>query len=104
MTTLRTAMDSERIFILSPANCSGRRAQILMREQAAFDLAVRLREVGASIGEVFSFMSGLYFRGKLAYSNRFARPPEGHHCALVVAPGKGLIPVTTQVDKETLQN
>ena len=49
-----------------------------MSERATFDLAVRLRtRRGAPIGEVFSFLSGLYFRGKLAYARAFARLPEG---------------------------
>jgi hypothetical protein len=39
---------------------------------------------GAPLGEVFTFMSSLYFRGKLAYANRFGR-------ALVIAPGRGLV-------------
>jgi hypothetical protein len=56
-----------RIFILSPARTSGKRASILMSERAEFDLAMRLRSSqGASLGEVFSFLSGLYFRGKFA--------------------------------------
>ena len=48
-----------------------------MSERATFDLAMRLRtREGAPIGEVFSFLSGLYFRGKLTYANAFARAPE----------------------------
>jgi len=48
-----------------------------MSERAAFELAVRLRTPdGAPIGDVFAFMSGLYFRGKLAYARAFARPPD----------------------------
>ena len=47
-----------------------------MSERADFDLAKRLRSSeGASLGEVFSFLSGLYFRGKFAYSTHFGRPP-----------------------------
>jgi hypothetical protein len=46
-----------------------------MSERATFDLAVRLRgRHGAPLGELFSFMSGLYFRGKLTYARAFARP------------------------------
>jgi hypothetical protein len=64
----------KRIFLLSPANLSGRRAHILLREEASFELATRVRATGAPLGEVFSFVSGLYFRGKLAYANAFSRP------------------------------
>lgn len=66
-----------RIFLLSPANCGGRRAQMVLSERATFDLAARLRtRAGAPMGEVFSFLSGLYFRGKLAYARAFAAPPD----------------------------
>jgi hypothetical protein len=65
-----------RIFLLSPANCSGERAKILMNERADFDLAVRLRQGHARLGEVFTFLSGLYFRGKMAYVRAFAEPPD----------------------------
>ena len=66
-----------QIFLLSPANCSGRRGQIVMSGRATFELAVQLRAgEGAPIGDVFSFLSGLYFRGKLAYARAFARPAD----------------------------
>jgi hypothetical protein len=65
------------VFLLSPANCGGNRARIVMSPRASFDLAVRLRtSTGAPLGEVFSFLSGLYFRGKLAYARAFATVPE----------------------------
>ena len=86
------------IFLLSPAHCGGRRAQVLFREAASFPLATRLRSEGVPIGEVFSFLSGLYFRGKLAYGLEFARPPEGSpDGVLVITPGRGLIPPDTRV-------
>ena len=48
-----------------------------MSPNAGFALASQLRSrEGAPLGEVFSFVSGLYFRGKLAYARRFARPPD----------------------------
>jgi hypothetical protein len=79
-----------RIFILSPAFCGGRRGQMLMSERSAFPLAMELRNGGANLGAIFTFMSGLYFRGKLAYSQRFAEPPAGVPGTLVVTPGRGL--------------
>jgi hypothetical protein len=52
----------ERIFLLSPASCGGKRARILLRPQANFALARALRSSeGAPLGEVFSFLSGLYY-------------------------------------------
>ena len=60
------------VFLLSPARCDGRRAQMLLSERALFALAEQLRSRGgAPLGEVFSFLSGLYFRGKLAYATAF---------------------------------
>ena len=47
------------------------------RRRAQFALAVALRsEDGAPLGDLFSFVSGLYFRGKLTYARRFAQPPD----------------------------
>ncbi|HET9252740.1 MAG TPA: hypothetical protein VFP58_11560 [Candidatus Eisenbacteria bacterium] len=92
------------VFLLSPAHCGGRRAEILFRDEAAFPLAVRLRESGASIGEVFSFLSGLYFRGKLAYGKEFARAPAGVAAGvLVITPGHGLLSPDTVVTLADLQ-
>jgi hypothetical protein len=98
-----------RLFLLSPANCGGRRAAILMADRASFDLATRLRGPdGAPIGDVFSFMSGLYFRGKLAYARAFARPPDvesplAGDGILVITPTAGLRPPETRVTREALR-
>jgi hypothetical protein len=80
-----------RIFLLSPAYCGGERARLFMSPRAEFELARRLRSPdGAPIGDVFSFLSGLYFRGKLAYAREFASPPAGLPGALVITPNEGL--------------
>ncbi len=79
-----------RIFLLSPAHAGGERARLVLNERAPFDLAVRLRGAGAPLGEVFGFISGLYFRGKLAYAMEFASPPKGIPGALVITPSRGL--------------
>src|SRR6478672_12160447 len=82
------AMPSQ-IFLLSPANCSGQRAALLFNERAQFFLARRLRsDEGATLGEVFSFLSGLYFRGKLTYARAFARSAAE---IAVITPGRGLV-------------
>src|ERR1700730_4038935 len=60
-----------RIFLLSPANANGVRARMILSDRAKFNLAVRLRNGGLPLGELFSFISGLYFRGKLAYAQVF---------------------------------
>jgi hypothetical protein len=82
---------SHTIFLLSPANSSGKRAGFLLRKDARSALAQRLRSPdGATIGEVYTFMSGLYFRGKLAYALAFAKPPDGCVGIQVIVPGLGL--------------
>ena len=85
------AKELRRLFLLSPASTSGRRAQLLFNEQAAFALAAAMRGGGAGLGEVFSFLSGLYFRGKLAYARAFARPPRQIPSVLVITPDRGLV-------------
>ncbi len=60
------------MFLLSPASTAGKRAAILMNSGAEFELAKRLRNDELTIGELFSFLSGLYFRGKLAYARQLA--------------------------------
>jgi hypothetical protein len=93
-----------RVFLLSPAHCGGERARMLLRPAAQFALARQVRTgEGAPIGEVFTFLSGLYFRGKLAYSRRFAVPPPGVPGALVITPTRGLWPVDTPVTVADLQ-
>jgi hypothetical protein len=85
-----------RIFLLSPAHCGGKRAELLLNPRAAFPLAARLRsDSGATLGESFSFLSGLYFRGKLAYADRFARPPAGEPGLQVITTDRGLLPADT---------
>jgi hypothetical protein len=92
-----------RIFLLSPANVSGVRARMVMNERAEFELAVRLREEGAPLGDVFAFISGLYFRGKSAYSSAFAAPPSGVPGSLVITAGRGLLPPETLIRIEDLR-
>lgn len=96
-------MTARRIFLLSPAHCGGKRAAILARAEAAFPLAERLRTpAGAPLGEVFSFLSGLYFRGKLAYAERFAGPPAGLPGSLVITTNRGLLEPGTPVTRSEL--
>ena len=76
---------------------------MLFTERASFSLAVRLRTPeGAEIGEVFSFLSGLYFRGKLTYAKAFASP-ETSPPILVITPDRGLVPPETRVTVDDLR-
>jgi hypothetical protein len=93
-----------RVFLLSPADCSGTRALQLHRETADHALAHRLRdEEGAPLGDVFSYVSSLYFRGKLAYARAFARPPQGSAGVHVITPCDGLRPPEVRVSLRDLQ-
>jgi len=80
-----------------------------MSPRATFDLAHRVQsESGAPLGEVFSYMSQLYFRGKLTYARRFAAPPEvggpvagsGVH---VITPTAGLRTPDTLITRTALR-
>ena len=82
---------------------------MVMSDRAQFDLALRLRRrQGAPLGEVFSFMSGLYFRGKLAYARAFASPPEPDSAItgsgiFVITPTAGLRSPDTLVTRDALR-
>ena len=83
---------SSRVFLLSPARCDGRRAKALLNPAAEFPLAVQLRQLeGASLGEVFSFLSGLYFRGKLTYARAFATPDAAVAPIRIITTNRGLL-------------
>ncbi|MGC4122616.1 MAG: hypothetical protein QM765_50205 [Myxococcales bacterium] len=95
-----------RVFLLSPATCSGERAKLLLSARASFPLALWLRSPeGLPLGETFAFLSGLYFRGKLAYARAFANPPAVLRRAgiLVITPTRGLLPAETIVRPELLR-
>jgi hypothetical protein len=88
-----------RVFLLSPASSSGKRCGLLLRPDARFELARRVHGGGAPIGEVFSFLSSLYFRGKLAYAERFA----AEQGILVITADRGLVPPETSIDAADLE-
>jgi hypothetical protein len=98
-----------RVFLLSPANCGGRRASQIVSDASTFALAQQLRSSeGAPLGDVFSFMSGLYFRGKLAYARRFAAPPDPGEAltaggVLVITPNAGLRGADVAVTREAIR-
>jgi len=99
----KTVRRLPRVFLLSPANCGGVRARMAMSPVAQFTLARQLRTAeGAPLGDVFSFVSGLYFRGKLAYARRFAQPPDPEDPVaaggvLVITPNTGLRSADTPI-------
>ncbi len=76
---------------------------MLMRAQAEFELAIRLRQGVATLAEIYAFISGLYFRGKLAYAEAFAGAPLGVRNALAIVPGMGLMPTDALLSLDQLQ-
>lgn len=93
-----------RVFLLSPAFCRGRRADILMKPGSALPIARELAAGTLPLGKAFAFLSGLYFRGKLAYAERFAHPDPGwHDTTLVITPTRGLQQPSMPVGVEMLR-
>mgnify|MGYP001226536500 CR=1 FL=1 len=89
-----------RTYLLSPARLDGQRAQLVFRAGATFPLAQALRsDEGAELGAVFSFLSGLYFRGKLTYAQRFAQSPAQ---VKIITTNRGLLPAATRVTLDDL--
>ncbi len=84
-------------FIVSPADCGGPRALRLLERLRAGD------ETPPSIGEGFSQISALYFRGKLRYAERFARPRRGQTPISVITPTHGLLPADVPIDAALLE-
>ena len=101
---MTSATPPPRIFLLSPAHCGGKRAQLLLGGGGRFALALQLQQGGTiPLDEAFTFLSGLYFRGKLAYARRFARPPAGVLGVQVITTNRGLLPADTPVTAKELQ-
>ncbi len=94
-----------RVFLLSPAHCGGERAQLVLSPRAGFPLARQLRAPGgAPLGDVFTFLSGLYFRGKLAYARAFAAPPPAAAPGVfVITADSGLQPPETPLTLAALR-
>jgi len=75
-----------------------------MGATAELPLARALRSAGgAPLSEVFSFVSSLYFRGKVAYAAAFGSPPDDLARALVISAGEGLVAVDETVTIDRLR-
>ena len=98
-------VEQNRIFLLSPASSGGKRAALLLNDRATFDIATRVRsDEGAPLGDVFSFLSGLYFRGKLTYAQAFASPPPSETSGVhLITATDGLWSPTTRVTLSDLE-
>ncbi len=94
---------TSRIFMLSPARTDGKRAELLMRSEAKFELAQRVRGRGIALAEAFTFLSGLYFRGKTTYASEFGRATGGILPQYVITSSHGLLSPHTIVGLLTLK-
>jgi len=91
---------AQRVFVLSPASTGGARAKLLFNDRAQFAMAQQVRKSdGAALGDVFAFLSGLYFRGKITYARRFARPATAIH---IITSDRGLVSPDTRVTLDDL--
>ena len=75
----------------------------LRRPGSGVALARRLREEGVPLGDVFSFLSGLYFRGKLEYARAFARSSEQHDAVHVITMTDGLVSPDARIVADDLE-
>src|SRR5262249_17325316 len=90
-----------RVFLLSPAHVGGKRAGYLFNPRADFPLALRFQRGDVvTLGEAFSFLSGLYFRGKLTYASRFAAVGDA---VRVITSNRGLLPPEIPITVPELQ-
>jgi hypothetical protein len=94
---------NQRIFLLSPANLSGIRAGYVLGANGRSAIASRLRQGGVQLGELFTFISGLYFRGKLAYARAFGAPSGDGSGAFVITSTAGLLRPETVVTLDQLR-
>ncbi len=93
---------NKRTFLLSLANCGGTRGRLLRRPESTIEIAQRLRTAdGVPVGDVFAFISGLYFRGKLAYARAFAVAAGAS--AFVITPSRGLLPIDEPITVDVLE-
>ncbi len=92
------ARPAARVFLLSPASMHGRRGHLL-KTSPNVPLARLLQDGGrAPVGEVFAFISSLYFRGKLAYVRAFA-PTSSY----VMTPSRGLLAPDEEITLDVLE-
>jgi hypothetical protein len=94
---------SPRIFLISPASLSGIRGRAVLEGRSSAPFMAALREEGVPLVDVYAFISSLYFRGKLAYALRFARPPAGAPGAWVITPTRGLVRMDARVTLADLE-
>jgi hypothetical protein len=94
--------DVQKLFLLSPAKVSGVRAGLLLNPKATFALAREFQRDGLPLAEVFTFASGLYFRGKITYARYFAAESK-QNTIRVITTNAGLANPDTVLTPDSLQ-
>lgn len=92
----------QKVFLLSPARVNGVRAGLLLRPNASFALARQLQAAGLPLAEIFTFASGLYFRGKITYARHFAAESMGS-VVRVITTNAGLLNPDTVLTASALR-
>lgn len=96
--------ESCRVFLLSPASLGGVRGRRILSGQGDAPLVTALHEGGTvPLGDVYAFISSLYYRGKRAYAEAFAHRPGGGPAVYAITPGRGLVPDPHPVDLTVLE-
>lgn len=97
-------MSCPRLFLLSPATAHGAKARVLLQDPPRTPAATWLRSSdGMPLAAVFTYLSGLYFTGKLAYARAFANispPLEGVY---VLTMSDGLLSPAAPVSADMLR-
>jgi hypothetical protein len=75
---------------------------LLMSPATRSEWAQRLSTGELALGDAFAFLSGLYFRGKLAYAQHFAAGIGGGGKVLIITPTRGLQRPESLVTREML--
>lgn len=89
-----------KLFLLSPAKVGGARAMLLLNPAAPFALAREFQRIGLPLADVFTFASGLYFRGKITYARRFAAAGD---LIRVITANAGLLDPDTVITPDRLR-
>lgn len=94
-----------RVFLLSPASLAGVRGRRILEGEAGAGFMERLGHGGgAPLGEIYAFISSLYYRGKRTYAHRFGRPSgESRSAVFTITSSRGLLPDETPVALDDLR-
>lgn len=92
-----------KVFLISPATAHGPRALSLRRPGSSTALGRQLRAEGVPLGDVFSFLSGLYFRGKLEYARAFADPAGQEGGVHIITMTDGLVSPDARIVSQDLE-